>query len=437
MSRSPEDSEPPNPRRHRPAPDRSAKPKPDGSGPEYSTFRPSPVGSARSGQSSSNKPTGSSAAGAYERHGGFEAPADGPKWWERILFGRVSTGQLAQFCRQFATYLSAGVDFIRALSSLERQFKGTALGPILARIQVAIRRGSTLQEAMAREPQAFGPMFLNMIKVAEAHGGVPETLRMLAHHFEARQRMIRQARSAMIYPVIVLTVASAVVALITIFVIPMFAKVLTDMVGKNSLPLPSRMVIAISQFVQSIGWWLIPLVMVGTPFLLIYLYKTKGGRQIMDRIALAIPVFGSLCRMLDTTRFARTLSVLLDAGVDIGSSIDLTADVMRMSPIRQAVRSSRQEIISGKELSATLERTRQFSPDVIAIMASGEETGNLPESLAHLADDYDEQVSVLIANLGHLVQPLVVLLLGGIVLFIILAVFLPIIQIITSLAGPV
>ena len=231
MSRDPEDSEPPNPRRHRPAPDRFVQAEARRSGPEYSTFRPNPVGSAEERGKSSSGQTSRVERGQLriERHGGgFEAPAGGPTWWERILFGRVSTGQLAQFCRQFATYLSAGVDFIRALSSLERQFTGTALGPILARIQVAIRRGSTLQEAMASEPQAFGPMFLNMIKVAEAHGGVPETLRMLAHHFEARQRLIRQARSAMIYPVIVLTVASAVVALITIFLIPMFANILTD-----------------------------------------------------------------------------------------------------------------------------------------------------------------------------------------------------------------
>ena len=143
----------------------------------------------------------------------FEKPAGGPTWWERILLGRVSTGQLAQFCRQFAAYLSAGVDFTKSLSSLERQFSGTALGPILGRIQLSIRRGSTLEEAMAREPQAFGPMFLSMIKVAEARGGVPETLKMLAQHYEARQRLLRTARSAMIYPVIVITVASVVVAL--------------------------------------------------------------------------------------------------------------------------------------------------------------------------------------------------------------------------------
>jgi type II secretory pathway component PulF len=443
MTRDASASEPPDPPRKRPASDRSSSPDDESFGAEYSTFRPNPAGSSpkgkpSAGKRSSGRRANSSASSAYVApSGGFEAPARGPSWWERILFGRVSIGQLAQFFRQFGTYLNAGVDYIRALSSLERQFTGTALGPILARIQVAIRRGSTLQEAMAKEPQAFDPMVLNMIKAAEAHGGVPETLRMLAHHFEARLRLIRQARSAMIYPVIVLTVASAVVALVTIFIIPLFASILSSLVGKSGeLPLPSRVLMAISAFVGSIGWWLIPLVMVGTPFLLVYLYRTQGGKQVMDRVALAIPVIGTLCRMLDTTRFARTLSVLLDAGVDVGSSIDLTADVMRMSPMRQAVRSSRAKIIAGRELSATLDETRQFTPDVIAIMASGEETGKLPESLAHLADDYDEQVSVLVANLGHLIQPLIVLLLGAIVLFIILAVFLPIIQMITSLAAP-
>jgi type II secretory pathway component PulF len=289
---------------------------------------------------------------------------------------------------------------------------------------------------MSKEPQAFGPMFLNMIKVAEARGGVPETLRMLAHHFESRQRLIRQARSAMIYPVIVLAIASIVVALVTIFLLPRFAELLKDIAGNIQLPLASRVLLGISAFVRTIGWWLIPVVMVATPFALLRAYKTKGGKAIMDRIALRLPVFGKLCRMLDTTRFARTLSVLLDAGVDVGSSIDLTADVLMMQPIRQAVRSSREQIMAGKELSETLDRTRQFTPDVISVIQSGEETGKLPESLAHLADDYDEQVSVMVASLGQLVQPIMIVLLGGIVFFIILAVFLPIIQMITSLAAP-
>jgi type II secretory pathway component PulF len=366
----------------------------------------------------------------------FERPAEGPKWYERVLFGRVSSGQLAQFSRQFAHYLNAGVAVTRSLNGLERQFRGTALGPVLGRLQLAIRSGKTLEEAMAREPQVFGPMYLSMIKVAEARGGVPETLKMLAHHYEARQRLIRQARSAMIYPTIVLVLAGAVVALISIFLLPLFAGILRDIAGRRQLPVVSEALLAFSNFVRWGGWWLIPVVMIGTPVLLLRFYKTREGKAIMDRLALMTPVLGQLCRKLDTSRFARTLSVLLDAGVDMSSSIDLTSDVLAMSPIRRAVQSARAKIIGGKELSTILDESHQFYPDVIAIVSSGEETGKLPESLAHLADDYDEQVTMMVKNLGQLVQPLLMVILGGVVLFIILAVFLPIIQLITSLAAP-
>jgi type IV pilus assembly protein PilC len=434
-----DDFDAPKPRRKRPGPVQGEGAAPGGEDEGYSTFRPSPVGEP---STRNPKRAGSSVSKPlrdrpYVSHGAeFEVPASGPTLWERILFGRVSTGQLAQFCRQFASYLSAGIDFNRSLSSLQKQFSRTALGPILGRVHVAIQRGSTLEEAMAKEPQAFGPMFLNMIKVAEARGGVPETLRMMGHHYESRQRLIRQARTAMIYPVIVLAIASVVVALITIFLLPKFAGFLKEFAGNVQLPVASQILMGISSFVQVIGWWLIPLVMIATPIALVRAYKTSAGKSVMDRIALRLPVLGKLCRMLDMTRFARTLSVLLDAGVDIASSIDLTADVLRMTPIRNAVRSSRPEIIAGGELSTILERSREFMPDVIAVMTSGEETGRLPEALVHLADDYDEQVSVMVASLGHLVQPIMMVLLGGIVLFIILAVFMPLIQMITTLAAP-
>jgi type IV pilus assembly protein PilC len=431
MSRDLEGDKPPKPRRPKPATDPAVVPDRESSGKEYGTYRPNPAGSSAAGKSRGSKKPGSRDPLAEK----FEAPVGGPTWWERILFGSVSTGQLAQFCRQFGSYLQAGVDLTKSLASLERQFSGTALGPILGRLQTSIRRGSTLEAAMAREPQAFGTMFLSMIKVAETRGGVPETLKMLAQHYEARQRLLRQARSAMIYPVIVMTVASVVVALITIFLLPVFASTLKDIAGNRPLPLPSQVLLAISGFVKYIGWWLIPAVMVGIPILLFNVYKTPPGKAVMDRFVLATPVFGTLCRKLDTTRFARTLSVLLDAGVDVGNSIDLTADVLRMTPIREAVRSTREKIIEGKELSGVLDRTRQFSPDVIAVIETGEETGKLPESLAHLADDYDEQVSTMVANLGHLVQPFMIVFLGGIVLFIILAVLMPIIEIISTLAG--
>jgi type IV pilus assembly protein PilC len=360
----------------------------------------------------------------------------GPGWGERILFGRVGSGQLAQFSRQFAAYLHAGVDIMRALSSLEKQFRATALGPVIGRLQESIKRGDSLEDAMAREPRTFGTMYLSMVRVAEARGGVPETLKMLAHNLEARQRLIRQARSAMIYPVIVLVVAAGVVTLITWKLLPVFVTLLKDLGSKVPLPLPSRILIGFSWFIQTIGYWLLPVVAIATPILLLRAYRTSRGKAVMDRMVLWTPVFGPLCRKIDTSRFARTMSVLLDAGLDYASSIDLTADVMTMDPISKAVRGSKESVLAGEDLSATLHDSGQFSPDVIAVIESGEETGNLPESLDHLAEDYDEQVAVMVKNLGQLVQPLLMLIIGAIVLLIVLAVFLPYIQMITSAAAP-
>jgi type II secretory pathway component PulF len=432
MTRDPGDPGARPPRRNRPAPDPSRRPPP--LPPEASTFSPNPAGAAAPGASKPRKPK------ADRTRDPLDAKplivAQGPKWWERILFGSVSTGQLAQFSRQFASYLNAGVDIIRALSSLEKQFGGTALGPVIGRMQVAIKRGASLEDAMARETSAFSPMYLSMIRVAEARGGVPETLKRLAESLESRQRLIRQARSAMIYPSIVLMVAGIVATLISIFILPLFASLLRDISQRMTLPLASRVLMGFSQFVQYAGWWLMPLCLIGSPFLLVKLYRTAAGKAIMDRAVLAMPVFGLLCRKLDTSRFARTLSALLDAGLDFASSIDLTANVVVMTPIRRAVRSVKEKVLAGRELSTTLEATRQFSPDVIAVIATGEETGKLPESLEHLADEYDEQIAVMVKNLGHLVQPLVTILLGLIVLFIILAVILPIIQMISSLSQP-
>ena len=359
---------------HRPRPPAGAPkrpgaqppPVPQTGDPDGTTFRPNP---ARTGSSSRTAARAGAEAKSAKgtRSTQFDSEyrgplAPGPKWWERIFFGRVSSGELAQFCRQFASYLNAGVVYSRTFSSLEKQFAGSALGPAVGRMRLAIKGGSTLEEAMAREPQIFGTMFLSMIRVAEARGGVPETLRMMGIHYEARQRLIRQARSAMIYPVIVLTMAGGVIALLTIVLLPMFASMLKDIDRKTQLPMPSRALLALSSFVGWIGWWLIPLLMVGTPLLIYRFYKTSPGKALIDRLILRTPVFGALCRKLDISRFARTLSTLLDAGVDVGSSIDLTAGVLAMTPISQAVQATKDKVMQGKELSAALRPPASFPP---------------------------------------------------------------------------
>lgn len=420
MSGQPDETRPPPPRRPKPAatPNPGSDPVPEGA----NVYRPNPKRTAGANGSKTVRELG---------------PGEPPGLWERFLYGRVGSGQLANFCRQLAAYLNAGVDFQKALGSLQKQFDRTALGPVIGRIQVGIKRGQTLTESAKNEPQAFDTLFVSMIRVAEERGGVPETLRHLGRHYEARQRLIRQARSAMIYPIAVLLVASAVVAFLTIWLLPMFVDLIRDISGPGAtLPLPSRILMAFSSFVRSIGWLVLPLLAIGTPIVLFRTYRTAAGKAVMDRIALRIPVFGPLLRKIDTSRFARTLGALLGAGIDIGSSLELTADVLQLNPMREAIRDSKIRVMQGSELSVALAGTRRFGPDVIAVVNSGEETGKLPESLDHLADDYEEQVTYTVKNLGQLVQPLLLIFLGGIVLFIILAVFLPYLSMLTSLSKP-
>lgn len=416
MSRDAEDRLPP--RRRKPPGDRPSSPRPGGPGDEPNAWKPSPKKA--------------SASRTREKPVAVDVK---PGVWERILFGRVGSGLLAAFCRQFASYLDAGVDILKALSSLESQFARTALGPVIGRLSVGVRSGRSFDEVVAREPRAFDPRFLSMVKVAEARGGLPETLRVLAHHYESRERLIRQARSAMIYPIIVLVMASGVVALLTIWLLPMFAQMLKDIAGPNAtLPFPSRALLWLSGFVQGIGWWMFPLVLFGGPFLVYRLYKMSAGRRAMDELVLYVPVLGLLLRKLDTTRFARTLATLLGSGVDIGTSLDLTSEVVQLSPIRRVLQGARTHVMEGGELGEALAASHRFGPDVIAVVNTGEETGMLPEALERLADSYEEQVSHMVRNLGQLVQPLLLIFLGGVVLFIILAVLLPYINMLTSLA---
>lgn len=419
--------DPQNPRPpRRPKPTRPPVPPSDsGLAPEPNVFRPS-----------TKRPTAdrsTSARPPREPKGTGETPT----WWERIFYGSVGSGQLAVFCRQLAAYLNAGVDYYKALTSLQLQFSRTALGPVCGRLAASVKRGDAMTLAMGREPQAFDPFFLSMIRVAEERGGIPETLRKMAQHYEARLRLIRQARSAMIYPIIVLVFASLVAAGMTIWLIPMLADMLKELGGQGAdLPLPSRMLMAFSAFVRSIGWLVIPVVMVGTPILLFQLYKTPAGKSTMDRLALRFPVFGPLLRKIDTSRFARALASLLEAGVDAGSSLGLTSEVVRLEPFRQALRDTQKQVLDGSELSTALDDTGRFSHDVIAVVNSGEETGKLPETLNHLADEYEEQVEHTVRNLGFLIQPLLYIIMGLIVLFIILAVFLPYVSMLTNAAKP-
>ena len=370
------------------------------------------------------------------RRSSMEPPATiGKSRWYQRTFGRVAVGHLVNFSRQFATYLDAGINLYRALESLRRQYERTALGPVIGRLQLAVRRGESLTDAMSREPATFDHYFLSMMRVGEVRGSVPETLRLLSVEYESRQRMVRQTKSALIYPAFVILTAVAVSALLTILVLPPLVGIMQEAVRHKHvfLPLPTRILIRLSNFIRTGGWWGIPLTLVGTVALVVGAYRLERGKALLDAALLRLPVVGHLLWKVDTTRFCRTLSTLLDAGVDIGSSLELTADTLLLVPMRRAVLQARDSIIRGESLSASIELTNRFPPDIPALMNSGEETGRLPEMMLMVADQYEEQVDFIVKNLGTLLQPVITVMIGGIVFFIAVAFFMGYAAVLTNL----
>jgi type II secretory pathway component PulF len=421
MSRNPGDPPPP-PRRPKPRP--APPPEDDGDGP--STFQPNPgAGPARAPRAAKPGPIDD------------EVGARGAGVAERVRYGGVSSGDLATFCRQSASYLDAGVDLAKTLGSLQTQLGGSALAPVCGRLREAVRRGEDLATAVSREPKAFDGLFRSMIRVAEARGGLPETLRRMAAHYEARQRLARQARSALIYPVIVTTIALAVMWLLTTFVLPKLVAILADMTRGNTagLPGPTRALIAMTNFLTSFGWWAVPLGLGVGAFLLVRWYRTAAGRAALGSIALRLPVFGGLLRQIETTRFARVLGALLDAGVDYGAAMDLTAGAMQIAPMQAAVQDAKRDVLAGKELSGALAKSGHFPVEALALIETGEETGQLPECLDRLANATEEQVAYKVKNLGSLVQPLILIVLGGFAFFIAIAFVSAYVSVLTGLAN--
>ena len=276
---------------------------------------------------------------------------------------------------------------------------------------------------MAREPRVFDRLFLSMMRAAEVRGGVPEALLALSEHYEVRHRLVRQTRSALIYPIIVLVIASGVALLLSAYVLPILVEVIADLQRRKNfvMPRPAVALMAIGAFMRTTGWWAIPAAIVGTLAALALARRTRVGKAVLDELTLWVPVLGPVARQIDMTRLARTLSALLAAGVDIGASLDLTAGVMRLTPLRRAVRRARGGVMEGVPLSVSLGASRRFPRELIAIVATGEETGRLPEILVPLADEYELQVEYTLKDLGHLIQPIITVILGGIVLFVALA----------------
>jgi type IV pilus assembly protein PilC len=347
------------------------------------------------------------------------------------LGGGVPSKDLAIFVRQFSVMIDAGLPLVQCLEILGAQQDNKNFARILTTTRMDVEGGASLADAMRKHPKAFDDLFTNMIAAGEAGGILDTILKRLATYIEKAVKLKAQVKGAMVYPVAVLGIAGLVIAVILWKVIPTFASMFA---GLNAeLPLPTRFVIALSN-------WLIRLL----PFLIIGLilgvvlfrryYATYGGRRVVDRIVLKLPILGIIMQKISVARFCRTLSTLISSGVPILDGLEITARTAGNAIIEDAIMAVRKAVESGLTVAQPLKESGVFPSMVVQMIGVGEQTGALDNMLSKIADFYEEEVDQAVANLLTLMEPVMILFLGITVGGIVISMYLPLFDLISKLS---
>ncbi|RKY24769.1 MAG: type II secretion system F family protein [Planctomycetota bacterium] len=349
--------------------------------------------------------------------------------------GKVKVKALTQFARQLSTLQDAGLPILRSLRILEEQQKAGTFKKVIGYVADDIEGGSTLSEAMGKFPKTFDRLLVNMVAAGETGGVLDLILSRMADFMEKAQKLKSRVRSAMIYPSVVLTAAFLIVLGLMKFVIPQFKTVLEEMVEGELNPV-TQAVLGISAWIAyDFGWAIILGIPFGMILLLRLIRKFHIGRLVLDTIKLHVPVIGQLANKIAVTRWTRTLGTLIGAGVPILDAINTSRETSGNEVFGKMLGNVHDSIRQGDTFAGPLKQSKTVDLIVSNMVAVGEETGDLDKMLLKIADNYDEQVDVLVASLMSLLEPIMVIVLGIIVMFIVLAVFLPMIQVISGLSG--
>lgn len=344
------------------------------------------------------------------------------------FLGRIPSKDVAVFTRQFATMISAGLPLVQCLQALGAQTERKRFQEIIAKVAADVEGGATLSEAIGRHPRVFDELYVNLVHVGEIGGVLDTMLARLSMYMEKAAALRHRVQMAMIYPVLVITVAILVVAFLLMFVIPIFAGFYAK--AGVPLPLPTRIVLGLSGFLLSY-WWLVLIGIGSGTFLFRRWYQTEGGRTRVDAFLLKAPIFGPLIRKISVARFTRTLSALLGGGVPIIDALRITAKTSGNRIIENAVLAARERVTAGQTLGDPLKASGVFPPMVIQMIAVGEQTGALDTMLAKVADYYEDEVDVAVSGLTALLEPILIVFLGIVIGGIVISIYLPIFQIVT------
>ena len=349
-------------------------------------------------------------------------------------FGKVKLARLSVFCRQFSTMVDAGVSLVRCLDVLGQQTEDPKLRRILADVGERVESGDSLSKAMQRHPATFNNLFIGLIRAGEVGGVLEETLQRIAGFLEADVALRRKVRSALTYPILVVVFAIAIVIFLVTFIIPRFIEVFIDLNIKD-LPGATQLLIDISNFMTTRWLWMIIGLVV---FLIVWkaFVSTKFGRRLVDRLKLMLPVFGKLHHKICLARFSRTLGTLLTSGVPILQAMETVAGTVGNTILSEALLEARARIREGDRIGDPLERSGMFPPMVVHMISVGEESGSLDFMLQKIADFYENEVEATLASLTAAIEPLLIIVLGFIVGFIVIAMLLPLVNAVTQLSAP-
>jgi type IV pilus assembly protein PilC len=343
--------------------------------------------------------------------------------------GRIKTRDVVIMTRQFATMINSGLPLVQALDILAQQTENKALAEVTRQVVYDVESGNTLADAMRKHPKAFTDLFVNMVAAGEAGGILDTILLRLAQFLEKNDAIVRKVKGAMVYPLVIMSVAGIAITVLLIFVIPTFQNMFASV--NLELPLPTRVVIGASNVLKHY-WWLMGAIAAGTVFAITRYYKTVPGKLQIDTLLLTMPVLGDLLRKSAVSRFTRTLGTLISSGVSILDGLEITARTAGNQVIHNAVMASRASIASGETIAAPLQKSRVFPPMVISMIAVGEQTGGLDEMLSKIADFYDEEVDAAVSTLISLMEPIMIVVLGVIVGGMVVAMYLPIFDMVNA-----
>jgi type IV pilus assembly protein PilC len=353
---------------------------------------------------------------------------------EITLFQRktVKPKTLMIFTRQLATLVDSGLPLLRGLNVLAKQERDSVLKKTINNLADGVQGGGTFSESLAQHPRIFNNLYVNMVKAGEVGGVLELVLSRLAEFQEKAAKIKSKVLAAMVYPIIVLTLAVGIMGFLLVFIVPKFEQIFHDMLGDKPLPAITQFVIGISKFVQN-HW----LVLIGGIIAIIAGYKfanrTPRGRAVIDRAKLRVPLFGDVIRKTAISRFSRTLGTLVTSGVPILQALNITRETADNSVIATAITKVHDSVKEGESIVLPLEASGAFPPMVVSMIDVGEETGQLPDMLLKVADVYDEEVDNAVAAMTAALEPIMIVFLALVVGTIVIALFMPLISIISGL----